>query len=233
MKWRVVRVGLKTLEQFRDDVNLALGEKRQGNERLDQWINDAHIELFGMLDLQGRRTCGTSSTVIDQREYNVPLDLLATLVLKDTTNKKRLVRTAIENFESFDQTTVGDPTRYARVDDILHLFPLPNAVVTLQLFYIKEPAVFTLATDLSELPAMYDRIIHLIALRNALIDLEKNDRATFMFQIAQNKLRELPTEEWLESQNPQEGIQIARSFADLQRDPRQGSDEVFQGRILL
>jgi hypothetical protein len=37
----------------------------------------------------------------------------------------------------------------------------------------------------------------------------------------------------LEAQNPQEGVQIARSFRDLQRDSRQGVDENFPGRVLL
>ncbi len=226
-------MGLETLDNFRTSVNLALGEKRQGNERLDRWINDAQIELFAELDIQGRRTCATASTVADQREYNVPTDLIASLVLRDTTNKKRILRTSIENFELFDITTTGKPSRYTRVDDLFHIFPLADAVYNLQLFYIKQPAILTSGSSVSELPAMYDRVIHLIALRNALIDLEEDDRATFIFQIAQNKLRVLPTEEWLESQNPQEGIQIAQSLRDLQKDSRQGVDETFQGRILL
>lgn len=226
-------MGLETLSGFRDSVNLALGDKRQGNERLDQWINEALIELFGELDIQGRRTCATAPTIIDQEEYSVPTDLLAVLVLRDITNKKRLIRTAIENFQLFDGTTKGNPTRYVRVDNLFHLFPIPDAVQTLEMFYIREPVVLSVATDTSGLPSMYDRVIHLIALRNALIDLEENDRATFIFQTAENKLRKLPTEEWLESQNPQEGIQIARSLQDLQEDARLGVDERFQGRILL
>ncbi len=226
-------MGFETLEGFRESVNLALEGDRQANERLDRWINDAQVELFAELDIQGRRTCGTTSTVKDQREYTIPPDLLAVLVLRDTTSKRRVIRTAIENFKLFDETTVGEPTRYARVDDLLFLFPLPDAVFTLQMFYIKEPAQMVAGTDKSQLPKMYDRMIHLIALRNGLIDLEKSERATLVFQIAENKLRKLPNEEWLESQGPAEGIQIARDFRDLQRDPRQGVDEEFQGRILL
>jgi len=226
-------VGLETLGGFRDGLNLALGDKRQGNERLDQWINDGVIELFGELDIQGRRQGATADTVIDQREYDVPVDLLAMLVLRITDVNKRLIKTSIENFEAFDKTTKGTPTHYTRVGAFISLFPLPEAVQELELFFIKEPPALALVTDTSGLPSMYDRVIHLISLRNALIDLEQNDRATFTFQIAENKLRKLPTEEWLESQNPQEGIAIARSFRDLQEDPRMGVDETFRGRVLL
>ncbi|KKM19695.1 hypothetical protein LCGC14_1653010 [marine sediment metagenome] len=226
-------MGLETLGGFQDSVNHALGERRQGNERLDQWINEAHVELFAELDLQGRRTCGTTSTVIDQRTYNIPPTLIAVLVLLNSTTKKRLIRTSIENFQGLDQAKIGSPTRYSRVDDLLYVHPLPNIVESLQIFYIKEPAALALSTATSELPSMFDRVIHLVALRNALIDLNETERATTIFQIAQNKMRALPTEEWLESDGPREGIQIARSFEDLQRDSRRGTDEVFQGRILL
>ena len=226
-------MGLETLGGFRDGLNLALGEKRQGNERLDQWINDGVIELFGELDIQGRRQGATADTVIDQREYDVTVDLLAMLVLRITDVNKRLIKTSIENFEAFDKTTKGTPTHYTRVGAFISLFPLPEAVQELELFFIKEPPALALVADTSGLPSMYDRVIHLISLRNALIDLEQNERATFTFQIAENKLRKLPTEEWLESQNPQEGIAIARSFRDLQEDPRMGVDETFRGRVLL
>ncbi len=226
-------MGLETLGGFRDSVNHALGERRQGNERLDQWINEAHVELFAELDLQGRRACGTTSTVIDQRTYDIPSTLIAVLVLLNTTTKKRLIRTSIENFQGLDQATTGSPTRYSRVDSLLYVHPLPNVVETVNLFYIKEPAPLALNADTSELATMFDRVIHLVALRNALIDLNETERATTVFQIAQNKMRALPTEEWLESKGPQEGIQIARSFADLQRDSRRGADEIFRGRFLL
>ena len=226
-------MGLETLGGFRDGLNLALGEKRQGNERLDQWVNDAVVELFGELDIQGRRQGSTADTIIDQRTYDVPGNLLAMLSLRINDVNRRLIKTSIENFEAFDTTRTGTPTHYQRAGSFISLFPLPDAVQELQMFYIKEPNVLVAVTDTSGIPSMYDRMIHMISLRNALIDLEENDRATFIFQAAENKLRKLPTEEWLESQNPQEGIQIARSFQDLQRDPRTGADETFRGRVLL
>lgn len=226
-------MGLETLGEFRDGLNLALGEKRQGNERLDQWINDGVTELFGGLDITGRRQGATADTVIDQREYDVPADLLAMLVLRNNTTKKRMIKTSIENFQLLDDTSVGSPTRYTRVGAFISVHPLPNVVEQLELFFIKEPPPFTLTSDTSGLPSMYDRIIHLISLRNALIDLEESERSVSVFQLAENQLRKLPTEEWLESQNPQEGIAIARSFRDLQEDARLGVDETFRGRVLL
>lgn len=226
-------MGLETLGGFRDGINLALGDKRQGNERLDQWINDGVIELFGELDITGRRQGATADTVIDQREYDVPVDLLAMLVLKNNTTRKRMIKTSIENFQLFDDTREGSPTHYTRVGAFISVHPLPNVVEQLELFFIKEPPVLALTVDTSGLPSMYDRVIHMIGLRNALIDLEENERATFIFQAAENKLRKLPTEEWLEGQNPAEGIAIARSFRDLQEDPRQAVDETFRGRVLL
>ncbi len=226
-------MGLETLGEFRDGLNLALGEKRQGNERLDQWLNDGVTELFGILDIQGRRQGATADTVIDQREYDVPADLLAMLVLRNNTTRKRMIKTSVENFQLFDDTSEGSPTHYMRVGAFISVHPLPNVVEQLELFFVKEPSPLALVTDTSGLPSMYDRVIHLIGLRNALIDLEEAERSVLILQAAENHLRKLPSEEWLEGQNPAEGIAIARSFRDLQDDPRQAVDETFRGRVLL
>ena len=226
-------MGLETLSGFRESVNHALGEKRQGNERLDRWINDAHVELFAELEIHGQRSCGTAPTVVGERELNLPTDFVALLVLKNLTSKKRVIKTSLENFQLLSATAEGSPSRYTRVGDLLSVHPLPKVIETIQMFYVKEPTPLSAGSDVTELPAMYDRVIHLIGLRNALIDLQVDERATFIYQIAQNKLGKLPTEDWLEAQTPQEGIQIARSFRDLQRDAREGLDENFSGRVLL
>lgn len=212
-------MGLETLDGFRDSVNLALGDKSQFNERLDRWINDGLQELFVMLDIEGRRVCAQTTTVVDQEKYTLPDDLIATLVLTDRTNKKRLLKTSIENFEKLDPSRTGKPLNYARVDRDFFLHPVPNGNFLIHMFYIKEPAQLTAGTDVTELTAAYDRVVHLLAVRSALIDLGETDKATFFFQVAQNRLRSIPDEFELEAQNPAEGIQIATSHRDLTDPP--------------
>lgn len=212
-------MGLETLDGFRDSVNLALGEKRQGNERLDRWINDGLQELHIMLDLEARRTCAETPTVEDQERYLLPPDLIATLVIRDLTNKRRLLKMSIENFEQLDKTRSGKPKNYARIDRHIHLYPVPDGVYTLSMVYLKESTPLTAGTDVTELTAAYDRVVHLLAVRSAMIDLGEHEKATFFFQVAQNRVRAMPDEFDLESENPAEGIQVATSRDDLTQPP--------------
>ena len=212
-------MGIETLEGFRDSVNLALGDKSQFNERLDRWINNGLEELFVILDIEGRRTCAQLTTVKDKNNYLLPLNLIAMLVLTDRTNKRRITKTPIENFERLDAASKGQPKVFARVDRQIFLHPIPSGAFLLQQFYIKAPDRFTVGTDVSEMITAYDRVIHLLAVRSALIDLGENDRATFLFQTATNMVRAIPTEEWLEGQVPAMGVEIARSAEDITKAP--------------
>lgn len=212
-------MGTENLDGFRDSVNLALGDKSQFNERLDRWINDGLEELFVMLDIEGRRTCAQLTTVKDKNNYVLPVNLIAMLVLTDRTNKRRITKTPIENFERLDAASKGQPKVFARVDRQIFLHPIPSGAFLLQQFYIKAPDRFTVGTDVSELITSYDRVIHLLAVRSAMIDLGETEKATFFHQVATNRLRLIPTEEWLESQVPATGVEIARSAQDITKPP--------------
>jgi len=213
-------VGRRTLDQYRDQLNLVLGDKAQFDERLDRWVNDAVEELFVMLDIEGRRVCAQTPTIAGQRAYELPENLVAMLVLTDRTNKKRILKTSIENLEQYDQAQTGIPKRFARVDRVIYLHPTPASVYLLHMFYIKAPDVLVLGTDVSELISAYDRVIHLLASKNALLDLRDHEAATFYFQTAQNLMRTIPTEEWLEGQMPMETIQIPTTIEQLRDVPR-------------
>lgn len=212
-------MGIRTLDGFRDSVNLVLGEKAQFDERLDRWVNDGIEELFVLLDIEGRRVCGQTLTIADQERYLLPTNLVATLVITDRTNKRRVLKTSIENFERLDPSLRGQPKVFARVDRHIYLNPVPSGEFLLHMFYIKAPTQLAVGTDVSELTSAYDRVIHLLAAKNAMLDMREFEAATFYFQTAQNMLRTIPTEEWLESQTPAEGIEIAQSRQDLTKPP--------------
>lgn len=209
-------MGVDTLADYRDLLNLALGDKGQTNERLDRWINAAIEELFVMLDIEGRRICAQTPTIEGQERYLLPANCVATLVLSDITSKKRLTKVAIENYEKLDPTRTGKPRQYARVDRHLYLYPIPDGEYLIHMFYVKAPTQLSSASDVSELTSAYDRVIHLLATRNGMLDLGMDEKATTRYQTAINQLRMIPTEEWLESQNVAErGIEIARSESDI------------------
>lgn len=172
-----------------------------------------------MLDLEARRVCAQITTVAGTEKYTLPTDLVATLVVTDRTNKKRLLKTSIENFEQLDPSRSGRPKTYARVARDLYLNPVPDGAYLIHMFYIKEPSELAAGTDVTELTAAYDRVVHLLAVRSAMIDLGNEERATFFHQVAMNRLRQIPNEFELEGENPAETIQIATSRGDLTDPP--------------
>ena len=96
-------MGVRTLEEFRFRLNRALrqagGEKEQeGNELLDQWINEAVLEIPAIIDLESRRSTTTVSTVVDQVAYVLDATLVGLLMVKDNTNKRKLIKLGTENF---------------------------------------------------------------------------------------------------------------------------------------
>ena len=84
-------MGVRTLAEFRFRLNRALrqagGEKEQeGNELLDQWINEAVLEIPAIIDLESRRSPTTVPTVIDQSAYVVDTTLVGLCMVKDNTS---------------------------------------------------------------------------------------------------------------------------------------------------
>lgn len=209
-------MGVRTLADFRRRLNQALGDRLQGDEALDDWIQDANYEIPVLSDLEGMKVTGTASTVVDQAEYILPTNLFAILSMRDVTNDVRLKKMSWENYQLRDPDEKGDPEWYARRDRVFALYPTPIAVVTLRLHYEKEPDKLELVGDVTEFPAVYDRALHLVAMRNALLDLGDKERATLFHQSATNYLRSLPTEADLEANVPAGPMQVARDWADLE-----------------
>lgn len=213
-------MGYHTLGDFRTRLNLSLGEKRQGNERLDFWINDAVFELPTLphVKLDSMKECVTTETVKDQESYAFPADFYAMISVADTENGNRLLYLALENFQLKKRVNhSGTPKYWSQRENALLLWPTPNGIYDLELFYWKEPARLLLEADTTPFPSVYDRAVHLLSVRNALMDLGMRDDATFTFQTAMNYVRTIMSPDDMEANAPQKGVEIARSEADLTR----------------
>lgn len=213
-------MGVRTLAEFRFRLNRALrqagGEKEQeGNELLDQWINEAVLEIPAIIDLESRRSTATVPTVVDQVAYVLDTTLVGLLMVKDNTNKRKLIKLATENFYLKDPAARGVPIHYTRVDRDLLVWPTPSAVYTLEYLFIAEPPVMTAGSDVTEYPKAYDRAVHLLAQRNAFEDIGEEDKATRRYQTAINYLRNLPTPSDLEGNTLQGGIEMPGSWEEM------------------
>lgn len=208
-------MGLRTLEEFRFRLNRTLKPAQEGNELLDQWINEAIAEIQVILDLPSRYATTTVSTVVDQIPYTLNTSLIGLVAVRDTTNDRLLLKLGYTNFFQRDPASTGQPTHYSRLDRDLVVWPTPDAVMTLEYLGTMTHAVLTSSTDVTEYTAAYDRAVHLLAQRNAFEDLGDEDRATRRYQTAVNYLRSLPTPDDDEGNALGEGIQIPTSWEQM------------------
>lgn len=211
-------MGFMTLEDYREEVNLGLGDRRQsGNRRLDSWINRAYFEVAFKTEQEWMKICNYFTTVKGQPSYALPGDFFTMISIADLDNKNRLTKLHLTEYHRVDRDNEGLPKRWARRRDTLFLAPTPGGEYRMELYYYWNPPKLTQPGDLSRMAHFFDHAILLLALRNAWMTIEGNDsqKATFYFQAAVNYLREMDSETGWEGEQPMEGITVATEQADL------------------
>lgn len=210
-------MGLLTFEEFRDDLNFALADKKQpGNTRLGRWVNKGYFEAAMLIEYDGLKECATTPTVVDQQEYQVPSDFLAVISVAMPDYDRVLLETSLSAMHRSDPDVTGIPKFYATRQESVYLWPVPDEVdKTIEMFYIEEPAALSGTSDVTVLPQVYDQAVHWLALRNALLDLGQVERATTFYQTAVNYVRSIMSQMEQGSESQKEGLTIARSEADL------------------
>lgn len=208
-------MGLLTLKDFRDELNLALGDHRQtGNERLDRWINLGYLQAVNESWFEGIKEVATASTVASQREYDLPTDLMSIVGVADLTNKYRLIKKSWANMQLMDREVEGPPRYYARRRRVMYLWPTPDSIYSLEINYLEEICPMIEATDRTVLPQAYDPwIIHLSRMI-AWGALGNNETSAFHKALADREFSKLPTDTF-SSDELAEGVDVASSFDDL------------------
>lgn len=216
---RELTLGLLTLEEFREDLNFALGDKKQsGNRRLDRWINKAYFEVCNEVEFEALKESTTASLVASQQEYTLPTDLLALITVSITEQDRFLIQTGQSKLRRLDPDSEGTPKYYARRDRTLYLWPVPDSGGdTLVLDYIEEPCAMSAATDTSQIPQQWDQAIHWLGMRNALLDLREREEATFYFQTAMNYINRQMTEAEHGMETEKQGFDVATTEDDIIR----------------
>lgn len=208
-------MGYLTLQQFRDSLNLSLGPNRQtGNERLDAWINLAYFETASETEFEGLKMSATAVTVASQASYSLPDDLMSIISVADLTNDRRLVKLGLHNYHLKDRNVEGDPRYYARRKRVMYLWPTPDAVFNLEVYYLEEICPMELASDVTVFPQSYDAVVLRKAKKFAWEDLGNEQKANYYEAQSQRSMSRLPsdTEEADEITAP---LTVARSLSDI------------------
>ncbi len=130
---------MATLLVLRDGLRVAVGgpsETDVPDSELNRHINNAYRDIATKyMHHKSRKIC-TFPTVAAQADYGLPLDVGAVLRVWDETNSKRLPRKADRYEAEWDGDSAdAQPTVYARFRDFIRLYPVPDAIYTISLFY--------------------------------------------------------------------------------------------------
>ena len=151
----------------------------QANVQIDdtdiiRWVNDAQHELA--LQNQLFQTVASVSTVIAQATYTTPADGITLRAIEYNQSKLQAL-----NYNEAEQyivgtaqsTTGGTPQQFWIWANTINLYPVPDSIGTLKIFYTRQPATVTLVTDTPELPLQYHNAIVQYCLKQA-YELDEN-----------------------------------------------------------
>lgn len=145
------------LLELRTDLRAAVGNPTVNDvpdDILTDLINKAHRYVATVYPNLNSRVVVTTATVIGQQDYAVPLDCFAVREVWDSTNNTKLVkrgeRWAAEH--KWLLATNGRPQSYVRFVNVLQLWPPPDGVYNIDMYYQQTIEDMVADADLPVLP---------------------------------------------------------------------------------
>lgn len=128
---------------------------------VDQAINDAQTRMRQRLWSMVNDKTSTITTVAWTQEYTAPTDLGRSINL--TFNGVTLYETTLEELRTlYPEFGSGKPTHYYIRPWLIWLYPIPNVVWTVNIYYTQIPPTITTSQD-STTPAYMDYALLLLA----------------------------------------------------------------------
>ncbi len=120
-------------------------------------------------------TCSTTTTVVSQNAYAIPSDFIQVIRLdyitqgSGTTASTQKLMPITPNQVDLVTDVSGDPQYYVLQKDQFVLYPTPNAVKTLHLYYSYYVADMVAGSDIPDAPAQFHEYIAILAARDCYI----------------------------------------------------------------
>lgn len=123
-----------------------------GSDNLDLIINQSWWEIMDKFDFREKQDDAIISTVVGQRDYNLASTILAAdavafealrgvfLLDPDTNEHQPLDEISIRKYETLyneDEESRDEPTNYVRDGGIIRLWPTPDDVYDITLYFLK------------------------------------------------------------------------------------------------
>lgn len=124
-----------------------------------RWVNAAQAEIANTNNVL--QASATKPTIVGTYQYNLGVDMAIESIRSVHADGRKLKYLNFNDYESFITTEDPDMTNRARPEvwsewgGILHVYPVPDAVYTLSVYYQAAPVVVTALTDLLTIPDKY------------------------------------------------------------------------------
>lgn len=214
-------MGVLTGQDFRDKLQIMLGNRGFPNSQLDYWINLGLQKLTGEYEFSVllNEVNGTVTKDTDTITLAAPATNLAGIIsVRNVTDDLRVTKIDWEKYTALDTDDRGPVRHWLRFAENLRVWPSPQVDTTLKLTYQMYHPALTPTTP-TKLIAAYDRPIILYSAYHALTDLEEPNRATYFLQTGDQAISRVVEQEAVEARGTPEPVQAIDSFEEL-RDGR-------------
>lgn len=193
-------MGFMTLDNFRTDLQSALGDRGIVNERLDRWINFGYLDICGSIDFEVLDEEDTTQSIsTGANTANVPAGALIVKLVKDTTNDNLLGWIPKPEFHRLSASATGAPTKWTRHKNQIFVHPKPTATTAIRIIYKKPPTRLINATDVTVLPDVWDAAVFMLAVSYGMLALGEEQRAGVWLQRVVHYIQTRMTEERMHS----------------------------------
>lgn len=197
-------MGDRTFATFQTNVKLALGNRDDVDDYLDNWINSAYRTLTSKnySPILGRKfvfpeleTDTTTNTSTGSTYISKPSDCLFVQTIHDTTSDKKLT-----NFSWMDYTAKtgratsssrANPRKWVTRGDYIYLFPTCDGIYTLKVYYRKRPTALSGNTDTTDIGAEWDDILENLAVHQSYMRLGEPEKAKAYYEFYMNLVSDL------------------------------------------
>ncbi len=168
-------MGTWDYSRFKEELLFRFGNQDDLTSPTDwtgRFINNAYLTLctkdhFWTLrrkfDFPQLETSSTANTVDGTAYVTAPTDAFFIRHVHNNTNDASLhpmgTLDYVNKIDRTDASAEGAPTKWVHRGTYLYLYPTPDAVYTLGIYYRKRPTLLSAGTDVTVLPAEWDDII--------------------------------------------------------------------------
>ena len=174
------------------------------------WLNNAQKELAYAFPYFQNADKVTTSMIIAQSSYALPLNCVAIYSIRDITLKRKIMRSSFRKFDNIDALQSGNPTHYCRFGNQFELTPVPSAANSMLLRFGKSITSMSNPTDEPTLPDPWHEVILLGAEVRAWRALRMLDQMTIVKNEYLQLLRSREPEWEIEESDEEFGLEVVR-----------------------